>query len=268
MKSYPWNHAGEAPVAAKRAGGRFAPRANALVAALASTAFLGACDDKEKSAPAKKDPVAVTPKDEPAPPPAPKPDFSAWDPAGKAKAWTGSWVLMDNGSYQAWSVGADGKVEVWEDGKDSVFRLEVEIPCYAYFATDSGMKYPRPFTVLADGALRSNAGGGGYRKGSEAIFCDASGTVYLVAADGTCSAWSQEFADWKKEAADCRLAKNAEGKDVFFHAGPNEGEYLLEGDAILGGLRRPRVREIAARRFGREKIVDRYERYFLEVLGR
>jgi hypothetical protein len=242
MRIYPWSHDGVAPAAARRAGGRFAARAGALVAALALTGVLAACKDKDKAkdqdkgqpAPSQP-PVADTPKDPPAPPPAPKPDFSAWDPAGKAKAWTGSWVLMDNGSYQAWTVGADGKVEVWEDGKDSTFRLEVEIPCYAYFATDSGMKYPHPFTVLADGALRSNSGGGGYRKGSEAIFCDASGTIYALAADGACSAWSQDFAEWKKEAADCRLAKNAEGKDVFFHAGPNEGEYLLEGDAILGG---------------------------------
>jgi glycosyltransferase involved in cell wall biosynthesis len=39
-------------------------------------------------------------------------------------------------------------------------------------------------------------------------------------------------------------------------------------DARRWGAFSKRAREIAVGRFGQEKIVDRYERYFLEVLGR
>jgi glycosyltransferase involved in cell wall biosynthesis len=39
-------------------------------------------------------------------------------------------------------------------------------------------------------------------------------------------------------------------------------------DARRWGAFSRRARESAARRFGRDRIVDRYERYFLEVLGR
>jgi len=202
---------------------------------LALSLSLGACKKDEAAAPPKDKPPAEADKPKkPEPPAKLTPDFSAWDTAGKAKAWTGSWVVKDNGSFQAWTVAADGKVDVREGDKDSVFKLEVEVPCYAYFATDKGMKFPHPFTVTADGKLRSNGGGGGYKKGAEAIFCDGSGTIYVLGADGKCTTWKDEF-EWKKADGECSLAKNAEGKDVFKHGDPNGGEFLIEGDAILGG---------------------------------
>jgi hypothetical protein len=207
-----------------------------IVSALPLTLALGACKKKEEPAAAPKpEPAAAAPSPAPAPAPAKlAPDFSAWDPAAKAKAWVGSWVVKDNGTFQAWTVAADGKVDVREGDKDSTYKLEVELPCTAYFATDSGMKFPHPFTVLADGTLRSNGGGGGYRKGNEAIFCDGSGTIFVLGADGACTAWKKDF-EWKKEPGECSLAKNGEGKDVFKHGEPNAGEFLVEGDAILGG---------------------------------
>jgi hypothetical protein len=203
--------------------------ATSLLVCLAASA----CKNDEAAKPAAdKAPAAEKP---PAPPPAKlAPDFSAWDSAGKKKAWVGSWVVKDNGSFQAWTVGADGKVQVREGDKDSSYMLEVEIPCYAYFATDSGMKYPHPFTVTADGKLRSSGVGGGYRKGAEAIFCDASSTVYVLGADGKCVAWKDEI-EWTKSDAECSLGKDAEGKDVFKHGEPNGGEFVIEGDAIIGG---------------------------------
>jgi hypothetical protein len=202
---------------------------------LSGSLFLGACK-KDEAAPKDK-PVTETkeaPKDKPPEPAKVAPDFSAWDPAGKAKAWTGSWVVKENGIFQAWTVAADGKVDVREGDKDKTYKLEVEIPCTAYFATDQGMKFPHPFTVTADGKVRSNAGGGGYKKGAEAIFCDGSGTIYVLGADGKCTTWTKDF-EWKKADGDCSLAKNAEGKDVFKHGDPNGGEFDIDGDAILGG---------------------------------
>lgn len=200
---------------------------------LALSLSLGACSKKEKDgAPAPAtDKSATASADKKG---GPAPDFSAWDLAGKTKAWTGSWVVKDNGSFQAWTVAADGKIDVREGDKDSVFKLAVEAPCYAYFATDKGMKYPHPFTVMPDGKVRSNGGGGGYRKGTEAIFCDGSGTIYVLGADGKCTTWKNEF-EWKQGTGECSLAKNAEGKDVFKHGDPNGGEFMIEGDAILGG---------------------------------
>jgi hypothetical protein len=208
---------------------------------IVATTLLGlgtwGCKKDEAAAPAKpadKAPAADKDKKEAPPPAKPAPDFAAWDTPGKAKAWTGSWVVKDNGSFQAWTVAADGTVQVREADKDSSYKLEVAIPCYAYFATATGMKYPHPFTVTADGKLRSSGSGGGYRKGSEAIFCDGSGTLYVLGADGKCAAWKNDF-EWSKSDADCSLAKSADGKDVFKHGDPNGGEFAIEGDAIIGG---------------------------------
>ncbi len=213
-------------------------RAATVALSLCLTAALVGCKDKGKDEAGKQSEPAAKKETKPVAPPAKlAPDFSAWDPAGKAKAWTGSWVLMDNGSYQAWTVSADGKVDVWEDGKDKSYKLVADIPCYAYFATDSGMMFPHPFTVMPDGTLRSNGMGGGYRNGNQAIYCDGSSTVYMLAADGTCTAWKKDFQDWKKEPAECSLGKDAEGKDVFEHGDPNGGEFAIEGDAILGGTK-------------------------------
>lgn len=167
--------------------------------------------------------------------PAAAPDFAAWDVAGKRAAWTGSWIAKENGSWQAWTVAADGKIAVQNGEQAEAFTLEVAAPCVAYFASTQGAKYPRPFTVTADGKLRASASGGGYRKGSAAIFCDPSGTIFTLAADGTCTAWKDDFGKWVAGAGECSLAKSADGKDVFKHGEPNGGEFTIEGDAIVAG---------------------------------
>lgn len=167
--------------------------------------------------------------------PAAGPDFAAWDTAGKKKAWTGSWVAKDNGSWQAWTVGADGKVQVRDGEKDETYNLEVEIPCYAYFANEKGMKFPHPFTVKADGKIHTSGSGGGYRKGSEAIFCDGSGSIFVLAADGKCTTYKDDFGKWVASPGECSLAKSADGKDVFKHGDPNGGEFAIDGDAIIAG---------------------------------
>lgn len=159
------------------------------------------------------------------------PDFAAWGLADRKQAWQGSWIVKENGKLQAWTITGD-TVQTWDGEKEETFTLKLEAPCRALFATASGMQFPRDFTV-AGGKLRFRAGGAGYRKGSEAMFCDASGDIYVVDAAGACARWESKFGDFTKTEAKCGFRKNAEGAEVFFHDGPNEGEYTLEGDAIL-----------------------------------
>lgn len=160
---------------------------------------------------------------------APAPDFSAWDQAAKAKAWQGSWLAKENGRVQAWTITGD-KVQTWDGEKEASLTLVVESPCRAGFKNDKGMTFPRPFASVG-GKLRYGAGG--YKKGVEAIFCDASGATYVIDAAGTCSTWEDDFGKWKKADGDCGFKKNAEGAEVFFHGDPNAGEWAIEGDAIV-----------------------------------
>jgi hypothetical protein len=73
----------------------------------------------------------------------PGPDFSAWDLEGKKKAWQGSWVLKDNGSFQAWTI-TGAKVQVWDGAEDKTYELQIQAPCRAYFA-DGNMRFPHEF---------------------------------------------------------------------------------------------------------------------------
>jgi hypothetical protein len=198
-----------------------------MISMVVGTSLLAGCKKKEEGAPKESTKGGGETTKEAKP--AGGPDFSKWDVAGKKKAWTGSWVAKDNGSWQAWTVGADGKVQVQEGEEAKSFTLEVEAPCYAYFANDKGMKFPHPFTVLPDGKIKTSGDGGGYRKGADAIYCDGSGKIFEIAG-GKCTLWEDDFGKWKSAAGDCSLAG-----DVFKHADPNGGEFKLEGDSIVAG---------------------------------
>lgn len=157
------------------------------------------------------------------------PDFSAWDTEGKAKAWQGSWLAKENGKIVAWTISGD-KVQTWNGSEEETFALVVEAPCHAVFKTETGMMFPRNFSVV-DGKLRYGAGG--YRKGAEAIFCDDSGDIYVLDSASTCSLWKEDFGKWSKGAGECSIKKNEEGAEVFAHGDPNGGEFLISGDAIV-----------------------------------
>lgn len=158
------------------------------------------------------------------------PDFSAWDQAGKQKAWEGSWLVKENGKIQAWTV-AGTKVTSWDGEGEGSFELEMEAPCRARFKNDKGMSFPRNFSVV-NGAVRYRGMGAGYRNGDDAIYCDGSGAIYVLAG-GKCTIWEDDFGKWTSKDGECGIKQNAEGADVFHHADPNGGEFPLEGDAIL-----------------------------------
>jgi hypothetical protein len=189
---------------------------------------LTACGDTPKPADKPAEKTADKPADKPA---ADAPDFAGWDQPGKAKAWQGSWVVKENGTLQAWTISGD-KVEVWDGKTDEKFTLKVEAPCRASFVNDKGMMYPRNFAVT-DGKLRFRAGGAGYRRGGEAIYCDPAGDIYVVDAAGACTRWESDFNKFKKGPGECGIKKDAKGADVFWHKGANEGDFTIEGDAIL-----------------------------------
>jgi hypothetical protein len=157
------------------------------------------------------------------------PDFSAWDQAGKAKAWQGSWLAKDNGSVVAWTVTGDD-VQTWNGTEEKSYKLVVEAPCHAVFKTDSGMMFPRNFSVV-EGKLRYGAGG--YRKGAEAIFCDDSGDIYVLDAASKCALWKEDFGKWSQSDGECSISKDAEGQEVFSHGDPNGGDFQISGDAIV-----------------------------------
>lgn len=192
---------------------------------LLSLLCVAACGKSEDKA--EKTTGPDTAKAEPAK--AAGPDFSAWDTAGKAKAWQGSWLAKENGKIVAWTIAGD-KVQTWNGTDEEAFTLVVESPCHAVFKTDTGMMFPRNFSVV-DGKLRYGAGG--FRKGPEAIFCDDSGDVYVLDAASKCSLWKEDFGKWSSGSGDCSIKTNAEGAEVFAHGDPNGGEFEISGDAIV-----------------------------------
>lgn len=182
---------------------------------------------------AKTETAAASDKDEAAKTEAPKkatgPDFAAWDQDGKAKAWQGSWLALENGTIQAWTITGD-KVQTWDGEEEKAFTLVVDAPCHAGFKNEKNMTFPRLFTVLG-GKIRFGASG--YRRGAEALFCDDSGDFYILDAEGKCTIWKDDFGDWSKTDGECSIKKNEEGADVFTHPDPNGGEWVIEGDTIL-----------------------------------
>jgi hypothetical protein len=191
-------------------------------------ATLGACSKSESKPETKPE----TAKPEPAKPAAKAgPDFAAWDMEGKAKAWQGAWLVKENGTIQAWVVTGD-KVQTWDGKEEKTYTLKVVAPCRAFFATESGMQYPREFGVT-NGKVRFRSMGAGVRKGAEAFFCDGSGEWFVLDAAGKCTMWKDDFGKMTSAAAECGLKKDAAGAEVFFHKGTNEGEFAIEGDAIL-----------------------------------
>lgn len=163
--------------------------------------------------------------------PANAPDFGPWDMEGKKKAWTGSWVVLENGTVQAWTIAGD-QVKTWDGKEEKTYTLKMDAPCRAYFATSGGMMFPREFSVVG-GKLQFRGGGAGYRKGKEALFCDMSGSFFVLGPGGKCTMWKKKFQDWEKSDAECGFKKGEDGAEVFFHKGVNEGDYPLSGDAIL-----------------------------------
>lgn len=159
------------------------------------------------------------------------PDFSAWNPDEKQKAWQGSWLVKENGKIQAWTV--DGTEVMSSDGeKDETFTLELEAPCRAYFKNDKGMMFPRNFTVV-DGAVQYRGGGAGYRKDSEAIYCDASSAIYVLDGAGKCTIWEKKMGKWETRDGECGIKQTDAGAEVFHHADPNGGEFEIKDGAIL-----------------------------------
>ena len=160
------------------------------------------------------------------------PDFAAWDPAGKQKAWQGSWLVKDNGTVQAWTITGD-QVQTWDGKEDKTYTLTFTAPCRAQFGS-GGMMQPREFGVV-DGALQYRSGGAGIRKGKEALWCDMSGDFYTVDAAGACTFWeADDFGkQLTKKPGVCGFKPGANGAEVFFHEGTNAGEFELRGDAIL-----------------------------------
>lgn len=191
-----------------------------------------ACGKKDEDGPAGAKPTDTKPTDtKPKAAATDAPDLAVWDIEGKKKAWQGSWLVKENGTLQAWSVAGD-KVTVWDGKEEKTYTLKADLPCNAEFADEKGYMYPRPFTVT-DGKLRFRVEGAGYRKGNEAIFCDMSGEVWTLSADGKCAVWKDKFGKWEKSDGECGIKKNDQGQEVFFHKGSNEGEFAIEGDAIL-----------------------------------
>lgn len=162
--------------------------------------------------------------------PAGGPDFAAWDQAGKAKAWQGSWLVKDNGTIQAWTITGD-KVQTWDGTAEKTYTLKVTSPCAAQLVTESGMGMLYNFASV-DGKLQKRESAG-YRKGAEALFCDGGGDVYMDDAAGKCTRWEGDFGKFKRtDDGVCGFRAGAKG-EVFFHAGPNAGEFEVRGDAIL-----------------------------------
>jgi hypothetical protein len=161
-----------------------------------------------------------------------RPDFAAWDPTAKQKAWQGSWLVLENGTVQAWSVTGD-QVQTWDGKEDKTYTLTFDAPCRAHFG-HNGMKMPREFSVV-DGKLQFRASGAGYRKGKEALWCDPAGDFYTLGADGTCQSWKADDFGKKltKSAGVCGFKQGTKGTEVFFHEGTNGGEFEVRGDAIL-----------------------------------
>lgn len=159
------------------------------------------------------------------------PDFSAWNPEEKQRAWEGSWLVKENGKIQAWTVQGT-KVLSWDGEKDETFELELEAPCRAAFKNDKGMSFPRNFTVV-DGAIQYRSGGAGYRKDTEAIYCDASAAIYVLDSGGKCTIWEDKFGKWETRDGECGIRKTDAGAEVFFHADPNGGEFEIRDGAIL-----------------------------------
>ena len=187
--------------------------------------MLAATADGKKPAPAP----APVPAPVPAPAPPEEPSFLAWAPEERAQAWQGSWVVKENGTVQAWTIAGD-QVQVWDGTAEKTFRLDFESPCRAMFWTPDGMGMPRPFSVT-DGKLRFRAGGGGYVKGDEALFCEPGGDTLVLAADGTCTAWSR-LGSWEKKPTTCAVATDAAGVRTFSYEGSQE-PIAIEGVAIL-----------------------------------
>jgi hypothetical protein len=195
--------------------------------ALALAASVVACD-KKSSSPAGDDDdnKPKTDKKE-----KPAPDFASWDLEAKKKAWQGSWVVKDNGTYQAWTI-TDAKVQVWDGSSDKTYQLQIQAPCRAYFLAEGGIKFPHEFAVVK-GKLKSRPGGAGVRKGAQAMFCDPSGDVYTVDESEQCTLWKSEYGEFKKTDGQCGLKKDDKGNESFTHKGTNEGVFPIEGDAIL-----------------------------------
>lgn len=187
---------------------------------------VGACSKKDAPSPDKEKGEGAK-----AAPPKDAPDLAPWDMEGKKKAWSGSWVVLENGVVQAWTITGD-QVKTWDGKEEKTFTLKVVSPCRAYFATSDGMQYPREFSVV-EGKLRFRASGAGYRRGKEALFCDMSGELFLLDGSGKCSLWKTKFGKWERSDAQCGFKKSEAGAEVFFHDGTNEGEFALMGDAIL-----------------------------------
>jgi hypothetical protein len=206
-----------------------------LVILLSLAALISACGKKDETsgktegAESTED-KAAEPEKPADKPEAPAPDFSMWVPDAKQKAWQGSWLVKENGAVQAWTIAGD-KVQTWDGEEEKAFTLAFEAPCRATFKNEQGMSFPRNFSVV-EGKLRYGAGG--YRRDAEAIFCDGSGAIYVLGADGKCSTWDEKFGKWEhKEGAECSIKKGEDGKEVFAHGSPNEGEWPIEGDAIV-----------------------------------
>ncbi|MDY0000173.1 MAG: hypothetical protein RBU30_02645 [Polyangia bacterium] len=199
---------------------------NCCIPLLVASLALSGCGKKDSSSAGKDK------KDE-AKPAAPTdgPDFGPWDMEGKKKAWAGSWVTMENGTVQAWTVAGD-QVQAWDGKEEKTYTLKLAAPCRAYFATKDGMQFPREFSVV-NGKLQFRASGAGYRKGKEALFCDMSGEIFVLDGAGKCSMWKDKFGKWERADAECGFKKGEDGAEVFFHKGTNEGDYPLSGDAIL-----------------------------------
>jgi hypothetical protein len=149
--------------------------------------------------------------------PAGGPDFAAWDPAGKANAWQGSWLVKDNGTIQAWTITGD-QVQTWDGTTEKAYTLKVTSPCTAQLVTAGGVGMMYTFAAV-DGKLQKREAAG-YRKGAAALFCDGGGDVYVVDAGGACTRWEGNFGEFKQTTDGvCGFKAGAKG-EVFFHEGP------------------------------------------------
>jgi hypothetical protein len=199
-----------------------------LACSALSFAACGKSDSKAPAADKGAAPAAGKPE---APGATSGPDFSAWDVAGKKQAWQGSWVVKDNGVFQAWTIAGD-EVKTFDGTEDKTFQLEVDAPCRAYFKTSDGMSFPHVFAVTG-GKLRVRSGGAGFRRGAEAVYCNPSGEIFVLDAAGKCNVWKQKFRDWERADGECGFKTNEAGQEVFFQGGANQSELALEDDAIL-----------------------------------
>lgn len=201
---------------------------SAILTIVAVTLMTACNSDNEPADKAESADPTTEPADEVVEPEAP--DFSAWKPEDKQAAWQGSWLVKHNGTIVAWTV--DGtNVTTWDGETEKKYTLEITAPCRAALKNDKGYSYPRNFTVV-DGALQYRGMGAGYRNGADAIYCDASGAIYMLAG-GTCTIWEEDFGKWERRDGECGIKKNAEGAEVFFHADPNGGDFAIVGTAIL-----------------------------------